>query len=51
MNDGNKSAKERSRGLKAKKVVSLNRVKINRKMKNRFMTQRMVLGIFNLINM
>jgi len=50
MKDGSKSAKERSRGLNAKNVASRNSVNINRKIKNRFITQRTVLGIFNLIS-
>ena len=49
-NDGSKSVKERSRGLNAKKVAIRNSVNINRKIKNRFITQRTVLGIFNLIS-
>ena len=48
MKDGSKSPKERSRGLNAKNVARRNNVNINRKIKNRFMTQRTVLGIFNL---
>jgi len=48
--EGSKSPKERSRGLKAKNVVTLNSVKMSRKMKKRLTTQRIVLGIFNLIS-
>src|ERR1044072_8586592 len=48
--DGNKSPKERSLGLNAKNVASLNKVKMSRKMKNRFTTHKMVLGIFSLIS-
>ena len=50
-NEGNRSPNERSLGLKAKKVVSLNKVKISKKIKNRLITQRTVFGIFNRINM
>jgi hypothetical protein len=50
-NEGNKSPKERSLGLNAKKVANLNKVKINRKIEKRLTTQRMVFGIFNLISM
>jgi hypothetical protein len=50
MKDGSKSANERSRGLNAKNVASRNSVNINRKIKNRFITQRTVLGIFSLIS-
>ena len=50
-NEGNKSLKERSLGLNAKKVANLNKVKINRKIEKRLITQRMVFGIFNLISM
>jgi len=48
--EGSKSPKERSRGLKAKNVANRNNVNISRKMKNRFITQRTVFGIFNLIS-
>ena len=49
--EGNRSVKARSFGLKAKYVANLNKVKINKKMINRFITHKMVFGIFNLINM
>ena len=49
--EGNRSVKERSFGLNAKKVVSLNKEKINKKIKNKLTTQRIVFGIFNRINM
>jgi hypothetical protein len=49
-NDGSRSPKERSLGLKAKNVASLNKVKMSKKIKKRFTTHRMVLGIFSLIS-
>jgi len=48
--DGRRSPKERSRGLNAKNVASLNKVKMSKKMEKRFTTHRMVFGIFNLIS-
>jgi hypothetical protein len=48
--DGSRSPRERSLGLKAKNVASLNKVKMSKKIKKRFTTHRMVLGIFNLIS-
>jgi hypothetical protein len=49
--EGNRSLNERSLGLKAMKVATLNRVKMSKKIMNRFTTQRSVFGSFNLINM
>jgi len=49
--DGNRSVKERSLGLNAKKVANLNKVKISRNITKRLITQRIVLGIFSFISM
>jgi hypothetical protein len=49
--EGNRSPSERSFGLKAIKVATLNKVKMSKNMMNRFTTQRRVFGSFNLISM
>src|SRR5437762_8372797 len=50
-NEGSKLTNERSLGLNAKNVVSLNKVNISKKIKNRLIAQRIVFGIFSRINM
>lgn len=48
--EGIRSPKERLLGLNAKKVANRNMVKITMKITKRLITQSMVFGIFNLVN-
>jgi hypothetical protein len=48
--DGSISVKEMVAGLKTKKVISRYRVKMNKKIRNRLSTHKIVFGILNLEN-